>query len=232
MFAANQSPRGERKDTVENVERTGVFCWNLATWDLREHVNASAEWLPPGVDEFAKAGLDKAWSRVVRVRKAAAAGRQPQQQQQQQHGSDANGVGHGADSDAAAAAAVEEDERGLKVPLVARSPVRFECEYYSTLRLPGNPPMGAVDVIIGKVVGIHIDEAVITDGRVDVRKTQPIARCGYYQYAVVRETFDMIIPGEDSAMLGGLEGSSKINKSFRELGTDKERDKASSKEPV
>ncbi|OAL06090.1 hypothetical protein IQ06DRAFT_266664 [Phaeosphaeriaceae sp. SRC1lsM3a] len=106
--------------------------------------------------------------------------------------------------------------KNVRVPMVKRSPVRFECEYYSTLRLPGNPPMGSVDVVIGKVVGIHIDEEVLTDGKIDVKKTEPIARCGYYEYAVVRETFEMRIPGEGKAVLGGLEGSVKINRELEE----------------
>ena len=79
--------------------------------------------------------------------------------------------------------------------MVASSPIKFECTHYTTIRLPGNPPMGAVDVVIGKVIGIHIDEAVLTDGKIDVSKTVPIARCGYFEYAAVRETFEMRIPG-------------------------------------
>jgi flavin reductase (DIM6/NTAB) family NADH-FMN oxidoreductase RutF len=92
------------------------------------------------------------------------------------------------------------------VPMVSESPIKFECTYFSTLRLPGNPPMGSVDVIIGKVVGIHIDDRVITDGLVDLSKVMPIARCGYYEYAVVRETFVLMPPG-DGKMAVGLEGS-------------------------
>jgi flavin reductase (DIM6/NTAB) family NADH-FMN oxidoreductase RutF len=91
------------------------------------------------------------------------------------------------------------------VPMVSDSPIKFECTYFSTLRLPGNPPMGNVDVIIGRVVGIHIDDRVLTDGMVDLSKVMPIARCGYYQYAVVRETFVMMPPG-DGKMPVGLEG--------------------------
>jgi hypothetical protein len=100
------------------------------------------------------------------------------------------------------------------VPMVKRSPVKFECEYYSTLRLPGNPPMGTADVIIGKVVGIHIMEWALTDGKVDPLKTAPIARCGYYQYTVIREVFDMIIPGEDDALRFGMEGNVRKHKAF------------------
>lgn len=104
----------------------------------------------------------------------------------------------------------------LGVPMVKASPVKFECVYHSTLRLPGNPPMGTVDIIIGRVVAVHIANEVLTDGILDVRKTQPIARCGYYQYAVVRETFEMVIPGLDEAVLYGLEGSAKKNREVAE----------------
>jgi hypothetical protein len=95
--------------------------------------------------------------------------------------------------------------------MVKESPVKFECVYHSTIRLPGNPPMGTVDVIIGRVIGVHVDEAVMTDGILDVAKTEPIARCGYFQYAVVRETFEMVISGSGD-VLYGLEGSARRNK--------------------
>lgn len=107
MFSANQTFAAERKDTVRNAEATGVFCWQLATYPLREAVNITAEQTPYGVDEFERAGLEKVWSTCLKI----------------------------------------------PVPMVKDSPVRFECEYYTTLRLPGNPPMGTVDVVIGKVVG-------------------------------------------------------------------------------
>lgn len=98
----------------------------------------------------------------------------------------------------------------VSVSMVKESPIKFECRYHSTLRLPGNPPMGAVDIIIGLVVGIHIHEDVLTDGLVDMQKTQPIARCGYYQYARITETFDMVIPGGGKVNYG-LEGSVALN---------------------
>ncbi|KAK8001545.1 hypothetical protein PG991_013767 [Apiospora marii] len=84
-----------------------------------------------------------------------------------------------------------------------------KCVYHTTLRLPGNPPVGSVDVVIGRVLGVHIADEVLTDGRLDVRKTQPIARCGYYEYAVIRETFEMTVPGLSEELHAGLEGSTK-----------------------
>lgn len=59
MFAANQSVLGGRKDTVRNAEETGWFVWNMATWDLREAVNVSSKAVPPEVDEFELAGVEK-----------------------------------------------------------------------------------------------------------------------------------------------------------------------------
>jgi flavin reductase (DIM6/NTAB) family NADH-FMN oxidoreductase RutF len=100
------------------------------------------------------------------------------------------------------------------VPMVAESPIKFECTYHTTLRLPGNPPMGTVDVVIGRVVGIHIADWALTDGLVDLSKIQPIARCGYYTYAVIRETFEMMPPL--GKMSYGLEGNAASNKKERE----------------
>lgn len=52
MFAANQYPDGRRKDTVINAEETGWFVWNMATWDLREQVNISAQVMGAHESEF------------------------------------------------------------------------------------------------------------------------------------------------------------------------------------
>ena len=71
MFSANQNSTGGRKDTVRNAERTGEFVWNVATWDLRDAVNASAQELPPEVDEVELAGLEKAPSRLVKPMRVA-----------------------------------------------------------------------------------------------------------------------------------------------------------------
>lgn len=178
MFSANQTPSNSQKDTVRNVEATGKFIWNLATYELREEVNRSAVQEEYGVDEFEKAGVEKEDSKLSGVVVVGNTG---------------------------------ESKKEMMIPMVMRSPVKFECEYYTTLRLPGNPPMGSADVVIGKAIGVHIDERVLTDGKIDLRKTEPIARCGYYEYAVVRDTFEMRIPGEDKAILAGLEGSAKKN---------------------
>jgi flavin reductase (DIM6/NTAB) family NADH-FMN oxidoreductase RutF len=160
MFSANQTTAGERKDSVRNAETMGQFVWNMATYELREAVNISAEEVPFGVDEFDRANLEKLPSRRVKPMR------------------------------------------------VKGSPIQFECEYLNTVRFPGKPPMGTVDVVFGRVVAIHIDDAFISpEGLVDVLKIQPLARMGYFDYTFVDKKFQMVIPGNSKALLAGLEGS-------------------------
>ena len=45
------------KDSVANVQATGEFAWNLATWSLREAMNATSAAVAPTQDEFELAGL-------------------------------------------------------------------------------------------------------------------------------------------------------------------------------
>ena len=95
----------------------------------------------------------------------------------------------------------------IKPPRVAESPIHFECIYHSTLRLPGNKGLGSVDIVIGKVLAIHISDDVLTaDGLIDVLKIRPIARLGYYDYTSIESVFRMEIPGNNKELMRGLEG--------------------------
>ncbi|HET6222183.1 MAG TPA: flavin reductase family protein [Dongiaceae bacterium] len=134
------------KDSRANVEATGEFVCNLATYPLREAMNATSASLPHGVDELALAGLTPAPSRLV------------------------------------------------KPPRVKESPVHFECRYLQTVELPSNDPDEPNALVLGEVIGIHIDDAMLQDGRVDVLKLQPIARLGYAEYTVVDSKFAMRRP--------------------------------------
>ena len=46
---------------------------------------------------------------------------------------------------------------------------------------------------------------------------------GYYEYAVIRDTFEMKIPGTNKALLDGLEGSSKANRKLEGDGEGEKR---------
>jgi flavin reductase (DIM6/NTAB) family NADH-FMN oxidoreductase RutF len=93
---------------------------------------------------------------------------------------------------------------------VAESPVQFECHYHQTIRLPGNGIMGTVDIVIGRVVLVHIkDEVIGPDGRLNILRIRPLGRLGYYDYTTVESTFEMVIPGENEDLLNGLEGTAR-----------------------
>jgi flavin reductase (DIM6/NTAB) family NADH-FMN oxidoreductase RutF len=49
-------------------------------------------------------------------------------------------------------------------------------------------------VVFGQVVGIHIDEAVVRDGRFDAALARPVARMGYMDYCEGSDVFEMFRP--------------------------------------
>ena len=61
-----------RKDSVNNIEETREFVCNLATWDLREAMNATSAPLPHGINEMERAGLAAAPSQLVKPPRVAA----------------------------------------------------------------------------------------------------------------------------------------------------------------
>ena len=137
MFASKP-----RKDSQRNAEETGEFVCNMATYDLREAVNASSTEWGPAISEPERIGLEMAPCREV------------------------------------------------KPPRVARSPVALECKYFKTVELVSSDgTRNASSVVIGEVVGIHIDDSVIVNGHVDVTRMQPLARLGYMDYCAVNELF-------------------------------------------
>jgi flavin reductase (DIM6/NTAB) family NADH-FMN oxidoreductase RutF len=56
-----------RKDSLNNIEETGEFVWNLATRPLAEQMNQSCAPVPPDVNEFELANLTPVASRIVNV---------------------------------------------------------------------------------------------------------------------------------------------------------------------
>jgi len=137
---------GAGKDSVRNIEATGEYAVNLATFALREQMNASSAQLPAHIDEFEHARLNKASCRLIRP------------------------------------------------PRVSESPVCFECRLFRIIDLPNE--QGRVDnrMVVGRVVGIHVDDTFIRNGRVDTVAMHPIARLGYSEYTTVESTWSMRRP--------------------------------------
>ncbi|MFP8965154.1 flavin reductase family protein [Pokkaliibacter sp. CJK22405] len=136
-----------RKDTLKNIEATGEFVCNLATYELRDAVSDSSVPVDHGVDEMTLTGLTAAPS--VKV----------------------------------------------KPPRVAESPAALECKYLATIPVPRSDGAEPSDfMVLGEVVGVYIDERVLTDGKVDIAKLKPLTRLGYMDYAVVDTVFSMDRP--------------------------------------
>jgi flavin reductase (DIM6/NTAB) family NADH-FMN oxidoreductase RutF len=177
MFSANAFPdTGRRKDSARNATDTGEFVVNMATYELREAVNVTSQFVGPEVDEAALAGLNMIPSEIV------------------------------------------------KPPRVAASPVHLECKLHCVVALPGNTFEQVHHVVIGRVVGVHIRDDVITpEGKIDVLKIRPLARLGYFDYTSVETVFTMAPGGPNvEARCLGLEGRprrpTRLDQSFDLIG--------------
>lgn len=85
--------------------------------------------------------------------------------------------------------------RHVRAPRVAAAPAALECRVVSVTEL-ADMTGAALNrwLVIGQVVSVHIDEACLTDGLFDLAKAQPLARCGYQDYAAVTEVFALRRP--------------------------------------
>ena len=71
-------------------------------------------------------------------------------------------------------------------PRVSASPSALECKLWQTIELPAASDKDTgYTMVLATVVGIHIDDDYIIDGRVDTAAMQPLARLGYMDYAEV-----------------------------------------------
>ena len=157
---------GPKKDSQTNAEETGEFVYNMATWELREVMNASSADFAGHESEPEKLGLEMIPSLKV------------------------------------------------KPPRVARSPVHFECKYMKTVDLVGSDgKKNRSSIVIGEVVGIHIDDSLITNGMVDITRARPIARLGYMDYCVVDEVFEMIRPESPAAAIAAAQKANNLTPS-------------------
>jgi flavin reductase (DIM6/NTAB) family NADH-FMN oxidoreductase RutF len=84
----------------------------------------------------------------------------------------------------------------VKPPRVAVAPAALECKCVSIQQLQG---LGGVPssnyMVIGQIVGVHIDPAFLKDGLFDTAGARPLGRCGYRgDYVSVSHLFEMVRP--------------------------------------
>lgn len=81
----------------------------------------------------------------------------------------------------------------VKPPRVAESPTQLECRVLQIVPV-GDGPLAA-NLVIGEVVAIHIDDAILDPaGRIDPLKLRTIARLGGDEYCRTTDVFQMPRP--------------------------------------
>lgn len=83
----------------------------------------------------------------------------------------------------------------IKAPRVAAAPAALECKLLQVIRptdLNGVPANSWI--VLGQVVAVHIDDACLKEGRLDMTGVQHLSRLGYMDYAAVTEVFELERP--------------------------------------
>ena len=75
---------------------------------------------------------------------------------------------------------------------VAAAPASLECKMTKIIDLQGSNNF----LVLGEVIGVHMDDACMKEGRFDVTTFQPLARLGYRDYSVVKELFELNRPDD------------------------------------
>lgn len=86
----------------------------------------------------------------------------------------------------------------IAAPFVKEAYAALECVLVEIKRLQdkeGRPTDNYM--VIGEVVGVHIDESVLTDGLFDIKKAKPVTRLGYMDFATTDEVYQMFRPKWD-----------------------------------
>ena len=83
----------------------------------------------------------------------------------------------------------------VRPPRVKASPAQLECKVVDIFQLKD---VNGVPVprflVMGQAIGIHIDDAFIDNGIVQITRMKPIARCGYQDYTVLDRVFSIKRP--------------------------------------
>ncbi|QHJ10307.1 hypothetical protein FX988_00519 [Paraglaciecola mesophila] len=119
------------KDTVKNIQESGVFCWNLVSESQVDAMNQTSAALPSTQSEFDFAGLAQGKSNVI------------------------------------------------DVPHVANSLCVFECRKTQIMQLTeADGKLVDTWMVMGEVVGVHIDNSLIEEGIYNTALAKPVLRAG------------------------------------------------------
>lgn len=136
---------GARKDTLSNVEATGVFTVNVVTEETVEAMNVTSGRYDPSVDEFELAGLTAVDGTVV------------------------------------------------EAPMVGEAKANLECRLNQVIPIGTDGPMAA-SIVIGEVVRVHVEGAILDGTRIDQEALRAVGRMGGPTYTRTRDLFSLDRP--------------------------------------
>lgn len=85
--------------------------------------------------------------------------------------------------------------KSVRPPRVREARAALECRVFDILALPPGRDGRTSHLVIGEVVGIYIDDALIlANGRIDSLALAQVARLGYNDYTNVERLYDMPRP--------------------------------------
>jgi flavin reductase (DIM6/NTAB) family NADH-FMN oxidoreductase RutF len=83
----------------------------------------------------------------------------------------------------------------IDAPYVAEAFAVLECKVTEIVSPKTLSGVASENILVfGEVVGIHIDEEIIRDGRLDMSIARPVARMGYMDYSEASDVFEMFRP--------------------------------------
>jgi len=82
--------------------------------------------------------------------------------------------------------------REIACSRVSDVPAALECRLNQIVPLLGDSNF----LVLGEVVGVHLRDDCLKDGRFDVTTYQPLARMGYRDYTHVRDVFELKRPDD------------------------------------
>ena len=75
---------------------------------------------------------------------------------------------------------------------VSGAPASLECRVTQIIKIEGDSNF----VVFGEVVGVHLRDDCVVNGRFDVTRFTPLSRMGYRDYTAVRDVFEMVRPDD------------------------------------
>lgn len=90
------------------------------------------------------------------------------------------------------------ESRTVAPPRIGGVPAALECRLYQTMPLPRDDAGRGYVMVMGTVTGIYVNDAVVTDGKLDYTAYTPVSRLGYRDYGRITDIFQVARPDDKS----------------------------------